>query len=309
VSAQAPSRPQMHVRRRGWGYALVAASYLIMGSIGALVDYASAPESFLVLARMVTAGVVLGVIFARRRPLAGLRAPGLPSRLLLMAALDTGALMLFFLAIRHTDVALAMFLLFVAPVWVAVVAPRLLHTRTEPVVYLALVVALAGLATILVPTLTGKAVNVSSLGLLFGAAAGLCYAVFQIVMKDLTRRLNTISIVLTETILDTILILPLALWQTVGAGYHLTGRDLLVGLILGVVCTALAYTMWTEGVARVRVQHSSILGYLEPVSAPLYALLLLGERPGGWTLAGGALIIVAGALVIAFGEPEEVVPA
>jgi len=296
-------------RRLGWGYALVAVSYLIMGSIGALVDYASAPESFLLLARMVTAGVVLGVVFARRRPLAGLRAPGLPSRLFLMAALDTGALMLFFLAIRHTDVAVAMFLLFVAPVWVAVIAPRLLHVRTEPVVYFALVIALGGLSAILVPALTGKAVNVTGLGLFFGTAAGLGYAVFQIVMKDLTRRLNTISIVLTETILDTIIILPLALWQTVGAGYRLTGRDLLVGLVLGTVCTALAYTMWTEGVARVRVQHSSILGYLEPVSAPLYALLLLGERPGGWTLGGGALIIVAGALVIVFGEPEEVMPA
>ena len=296
-------------RRLSWGYALVAVSYLIMGSIGALVDYASAPESFLVLVRMVTAGVVLGVIFARRRPLAGLRAPGLPSRLLLMAVLDTAALMLFFLAIRHTDVAVAMFLLFVAPVWVAVIAPRLLHTRTEPVVYVALVIALGGLAAILVPALTGKAVNVTRLGLVFGTAAGLGYAAFQIVMKDLTRRLNTISIVLTETILDTILILPLALWQTVGAGYHLTGRDLIVGLILGTVCTALAYTMWTEGVARVRVQHSSILGYLEPVSAPLYALVLLGERPGGWTLAGGALIVAAGALVIIFGEAEEMVPA
>lgn len=155
-------------RRLGWGYALVAVSYLIMGSIGALVDYASAPESFLLLARMVTAGVVLGVVFARRRPLAGLRAPGLPSRLLLMAALDTGALMLFFLAIRHTDVAVAMFLLFVAPVWVAVIAPRLLHTRTEPVVYFALAIALGGLAAILVPALTGKAVNVTGLGLIFG---------------------------------------------------------------------------------------------------------------------------------------------
>ena len=46
------------------------------------------------------------------------------------------------------------------------------------------------------------------------------------------------------------------------------------------VCTALAYTLWTEGVSRIRVQHSSILGYLEPLSAPFYALLLLGEWPG-----------------------------
>ena len=88
--------------------------------------------------------------------------------------------------------------------------------------------------------------------------------------------------------------------------------DIVVGIVLGVVCTALAYTLWTEGVSRIRVQHSSILGYLEPVSAPFYALLLLGERPGAWTLMGGALIIVAGVLVVTLGErdqPEELIPA
>ena len=291
------------------GYALVAGSYLIMGSIGALVAYATAPESFLVLARMVTAGIVLGVIFARRRPLAGLRAPGLPWRLIEMALLDTAALMAFFLAIRYTDVAVAMFLLFMAPVWVAAIAPRVLHTRTEPIVYGALAIAIGGLAAILVPALTGTAVSVSGIGLLLGLVAGLIYAVFQILMKDITRRLNTISIVLSEAILDSLLILPLALWQTVGVGYQVTTTDLVVGLIRGTVCTALAYTMWTEGVSRVRVQHSSILGYLEPVSAPFYALLLLGTKPAGWTLVGGALIIVAGALVIIFGEAEEIVPA
>ncbi len=35
--------------------------------------------------------------------------------------------------------------------------------------------------------------------------------------------------------------------------------------------------MYVEGLSRIRVEHASILGYLEPVSAPLYALLLLGE--------------------------------
>ncbi len=80
--------------------------------------------------------------------------------------------------------------------------------------------------------------------------------------------------------INSVILLPLALWQTVGAGYHLTGRDLVAGIVLGVVCTALAYTLWTEGMRRMRVQHTSILGYLEPVSAPFYALLLLGQRPG-----------------------------
>jgi drug/metabolite transporter (DMT)-like permease len=99
-------------------------------------------------------------------------------------------------------------------------------------------------------------------------------------------------------------LLPLALWQTVGAGYRLTTTDLLAGLILGLVCTALAYTMWTEGTGRIRVQHSSILGYLEPVTAPIYALVLLGQSVSGWTIAGGALIVIAGVLILLWGERE-----
>jgi DME family drug/metabolite transporter len=91
----------------------------------------------------------------------------------------------------------------------------------------------------------------------------------------------------------------------VGAGYRLTTHDLVAGLVLGVVCTALAYLMWTSGMGMIKVQHSAILGYLEPVSAPFYALLLLGEAISLWTLAGGALIVVAGLLVVLLGEHDE----
>ena len=82
-------------------------------------------------------------------------------------------------------------------------------------------------------------------------------------------------------------------------------RQLVAGVILGVVCTALAYMMWTFGMGRIRVQHSSILGYLEPVSAPLYALLILGQGISAWTVGGGALIVVAGLLVVLLGKHEE----
>jgi drug/metabolite transporter (DMT)-like permease len=262
----------------------------------------------LLVLRFATAGLVLGAVFARRRPFAGVRSAGVPMRLLLMGALDAGTLLLFFLALRHTSVAIGMFLEFMAPVWVALIAPRVLHARTDVVVYPALALALGGLAVILVPSLTGRAVNVSALGIVFGVTSGVGYACFQMTVKSLTDRgVGSVTIVMTEAILDTLFLLPLALWQTVGAGYRLTGRDLVVGVILGVVCTAFAYTVWTEGVSRIPVQHSSILGYLEPVSAPVYALFLLGEKPASWTLVGGALILVAGALVVMYGK-SEVVP-
>ena len=295
------------------GYVIVSISYLIMGAIGALVDYTTAPESALLVLRFVTAGLVLGVVFARRRPFSGVRRPGIPARLLIMGLVDSATLLLFFVALRDTSVSIGMFLEFMAPVWVAVAAPRIFKGRTEPIVYVALGIALVGLATILWPTISGQTVKVSALGLAAGTVSGVGYAAFMMIVKDLTNRgVGAVTVVISEMTINSVVLLPLALWQTVGAGVHLTGRDLVVGIVLGVVCTALAYTLWTEGVSRIRVQHSSILGYLEPVSAPFYALLLLGERPGTWTLMGGALIVVAGVLVVTLGEreqPEELIPA
>ncbi len=60
----------------------------------------------------------------------------------------------------------------------------------------------------------------------------------MLVVKDLTKRVSSVTIVLSESVLDALILLPLALWQTVGVGYRLTGRDLVAGLVLGVLCTA-----------------------------------------------------------------------
>ncbi len=291
--------------RAARGYLLVAGSFLIMGLIGALVEWATAPESALLVLRFATAGIVLGVLFARRRPLAGVRERSVWPRLLLMAAIDAITLLLFFVAIRDTSVAIGMFLQFLAPVWVALLAPLVARSRTDAVVYPALAIALAGLAVILAPSLLGEGIRLSPWGVAAGLLAGVGYAAFQLIVKGLTRRVSAVTIVFTEAWLDALLLLPLALWQTVGAGYRLTTRDLVAGLILGVVCTALAYLMWTHGMSMIKVQHSSILGYLEPVSAPIYALLLLGQGISGWTVAGGVLIVIAGLLVVLLGEHEE----
>jgi DME family drug/metabolite transporter len=290
--------------RSASGYALVAGAFAIMGLIGTLVEWATAPESALLVIRFVIAGTTLGIVFARRHPLAGARDRAVWPRLLLMGAIDAVSMLLFFVAMRANGVAIGMFLQFLAPVWVAVIAPRVLGARTDRIVYPALVLALGGLAVILGPWLLGDSAQLSWWGVCAGMLAGIGYAAFQLSIKDLTKRVSSVGIVIAEAWIDAIVLLPLALWQTVGAGYELTGRDLVAGVILGLVCTALAYTMWTEGVGRIRVQHSSILGYLEPVTAPVYALLLLGQSISGWTIAGGALIIVAGILILVWGEHE-----
>ena len=116
------------------GYGLVAACFILVGFSGALVSWADAPASVLLLLRLVVAAVALALVFARRRPFHVFLRRDLWPRLLLMGPLDAGSLLCYFLAIRYTGVAVATFFLFMQPVWVALLAPRLLKTPTERVV-------------------------------------------------------------------------------------------------------------------------------------------------------------------------------
>jgi drug/metabolite transporter (DMT)-like permease len=291
-------------RRDNTGYALVAASFLIWGAIGALVRLTTMPESVLIVARMVIAATLVGLVFARPPMLAELRDRRTAGWLVLMGVFSASTLLLFFLALRLTDVAIGMFLLFTGPVYVALVAPRLLHQRPDRVVYPALALAVAGMAAILLPGLLG-AQRVSLAGIACGVATGFLYTGYALTTKYLTKTRRSVTIALSEMVLDALFLLPLAVWQLAGTGYHLSRHDLVVVLVLGVACTAIPYVMYVEGLRRIRVEHASILGYLEPVSAPLYALVLLGETTATATIAGGALIVAAGVLVVVFGSPEQ----
>ncbi|MCX6371724.1 MAG: EamA family transporter [Actinobacteria bacterium] len=286
------------------GYGIVLLSYLGMAGSAPLVAWADAPAAIILMLRMAFAALALGVVFLRRPMIADWRRPGAAWRLIVMAAMSSLTLLLFFFAVLHTSVAIAMFLLFLMPVWVALMAPRVFHSPREPIVWPALGLALAGLAVILLPDLLGEGVTISLAGLLAALFAGFGYATYAVSVKGLTKTVAPTTISMAEAAGDALLVLPLALWQFFSTGYQVDGRAWIAAAVMGVVCTAIAYTLWIEGTRRVRVEQVTILGYIEPVAGPLYAVFLVGQMPTVWTVIGGALILGAGLLVVVFGRGE-----
>ncbi len=291
-------------RRDPLGYAIVLASYLGMAGSAPLVAWAHAPAAIILMARMGFAALALGTVFLRRPMIADWHRPGAAWRLVLMSAMSSLTLLLFFYAVLHTSVAIAMFLLFLMPLWVALIAPRVFHSPREPIVWPALGLALAGLTVILVPDLLGEGVKLTLAGLLAALFTGFGYASYTISVKGLTKIVSSSTISMAEAAGDTLLVAPLALWQMSSTGYHLDGRAWIAAAVMGVVCTAIPYTLWVEGTRRVRVEQVTILGYIEPVAGPLYAIFLVGQMPSLWTVLGGALILGAGLLVVVFGGGE-----
>jgi drug/metabolite transporter (DMT)-like permease len=158
---------------------------------------------------------------------------------------------------------------------------------------------------IVLPGAFGGGASFSVLGVTAGIGAGFGYAGCLLLRKKLRSRVTSATIVLSESTCTALAVLPFGLWQINTGHYVFTGTDVLMAVLLGSLTTALSFTLFVHGMRYIKVQHSSIIGYLEPVSAPLYALIFLGQRPSLWTVLGGALIIVAGVLLVVFGKAEE----
>jgi drug/metabolite transporter (DMT)-like permease len=308
--AESPAAPGVarHPERLR-GYLEVGLASIANGSIGVMVTYAQMPATMLLCIRMVFAAAALGAVVAATGSWRDLRLPGAPLRVLAISASLAANLILYFLAIRYTGVAVAIFLSYVAPLYVAVVAPRVLHETTDRIVYVALVAGLAGMALILVPGLLLEGAKLSVPGLLCAWGAGIMYAIYLLLAKSLRARgVRSTPVVFAQSVFTAAVMLVPGLLAVSAAHYTFTASDLLMAALLGLVTTAFSFTVFMDGLHYVRVQHASIIAYLEPVSAPLYALVFLGQVPSAWTVAGGALIVAAGLVVVLFGrdqpEPE-----
>lgn len=73
-------------------------------------------------------------------------------------------------------------------------------------------------------------------------------------------------------------------------------RDWIILAFIGMVQTGLTFILLTRAIPHVPALEVSLLLLIEPVANPIWAWLVHGETPGGWAIAGGALILAASIL-------------
>lgn len=292
-------------RRRLRGYAEIATSSLILGTSAALVQISAMPASLLLVARMALAGIALAVVFFLSGGVEEVRRSGRLRRLILLGFVVALEMIFYFASIRTSNVTVGVSLEYMAPVWVALLAPWVLRTRRRRLDTIAVAVAVGGMMLLVLPAVTAGRGDVTVPGIIFGVLAGLMFATAMMLLSSMSDTgIRGSTFTLFYCIGTVILFTPLAVWQTVATRYELTWTDTWIVLVGGLIYTALCFSLFSDGLRYVRVEHAGILGYLEPVTSPLWALLLIGEAPP-WTIyAGGALIVAAGLAVIVFGRGE-----
>jgi drug/metabolite transporter (DMT)-like permease len=205
-----------------------------------------------------------------------------------VAAVFYAALLyLFVRATMQTTAANAIFLQYTAPVYILLAEPFFFKERYRAADFIVVAFCILGMSLFFVGQLRPQDVegNLTALG------SGFCFAVFFLLLRHpRAREVNRASSVIYGNLLLALVMLP----AMVQGAEHFTATNLAIAAYLGIIQLGVAYTLLTLGIARgVKSLDASVIGYIEPILNPFWVFLFLGERPGSWALAGGAIIIAA----------------
>lgn len=205
----------------------------------------------------------------------------------------------FFSAMTITTVAVAVLTHDLAPVLVALLAPRIDGTRVPGAAPAALL-ALGGVTLLLEPWREGALGGDVLLGAGLGLASAVAYAGNVFLGRKLTLELGSATALGLHAIGAGLLLLPLAGSELL----EIEGSDLPYLLVAGLVPGALAGLTFLRGSAVIGSARAAILAFLEPVVACVVGYVAFGERLSAWSLAGGALVLCAG-LIVSWPRPRQ----
>jgi DME family drug/metabolite transporter len=162
--------------------------------------------------------------------------------------------------------------------------------------------ALAGLGLLVGLPGGGLGASAVAAGSAFAALAGTGFALMTLLG---TRPVPGLDDVTTTGVGFTIGGLALAPAALATSGGAIVADLRTIGLLLaiGAVPTALAYTCYFRGLRTTSAGLGSVVALLEPLTATLLAVALLGERLGVAGVAGGVLLGLAVALTARGPEP------
>jgi drug/metabolite transporter (DMT)-like permease len=206
----------------------------------------------------------------------------------------------FFQSVQESGVALAQITFLTFPVFVALLEPLVFWERLRARDVVMAAVALAGVI-ILVPSIEPG--DAATQGVLWGVASGLTFAVLSLLNRKFVRAHSSITIALYQDGFAALALLPLVLarWPT------WTARNLLLLPVLGVLCTAVAHSVFIAGLRAVRARTASMIVCLEPVYGAALAAMILGEIPTLRTAVGG-LVVLAVAFYATFRAGKDETP-
>jgi drug/metabolite transporter (DMT)-like permease len=280
-----PDRSIVSASQRSRALAALHLAVLLFGFAGLFGKWLPLPPVTIVFGRAAVAAIALAALF----PLSGERGEA-RSRFEWALAASGAVLALhwvaFFHAIQTAGVAVGLLGFASFPLFVLLLEATLRQRRLRFAEWVTAAVVTGGLLLV-VPEFRWE--NRIVQGLSWGIVSGFTFALLAVGNRALAARHSAGAIALWQNACAAACLLPLVALTAVVPDT----RAILLLVVLGVVCTALAHTLFIRSLRALSAHTASVVAALEPVYGIALALLLLGEIPPARTLAGAVLIIGA----------------
>jgi len=208
----------------------------------------------------------------------------------------------YFLAIHRVPIGIALLVQYLAPLLVALWARFVYHEPVRRRIWLALALALGGLALIVD---IGTGGGISGAGLVFSLAAAATYMLYLLLAERAVGVRGAVALLFWGFGFATLFFSLLAPWWSfpghrVGADVsllgHLSARHLPVWvLITWLVClgTIIPFFLLVSALRQLTATRVAIIAMLEPVVATVVAWVWLGETLSAPQLAGALVVLAA----------------
>jgi inner membrane transporter RhtA len=248
------------------------------GSAIAATLFAQVGSSGAVLLRLVSATMVLVALW---RP----QVRGHTARELSLAALFglvlAGMNLSFYAALHRIPLGIAVTIEFIGPLAVAVAGSR------RPIDLLWVALAAGGILALT----HGTAHGLNGLGIALALLAGTLWGAYILVNARVGRAFPGATGLALAMCVASVLALPFGVAD--GGTHLLEPRSLALGVAVGMLSSAIPYSLEIEALRRIAPSVFGVLMSLEPAMAALAGFIVLGQGLGARALLGVALVVIA----------------
>jgi RarD protein len=196
---------------------------------------------------------------------------------------------LLFQAYKYTSISNATICYYFAPVIIMMLSPIILKEALSVIKVVCIIAALIGLACIAGVSKTGTN---DLIGILFGLAAAILYAVVVFLNKKL-KHITGIESSMLQLGISAVALFP---YVIVSEGLNITNATIssvTLLLVVGVLHTGVVYLIYFSALQKLSAQSAATLSYIDPVVAILLSAIFLHESMSLLQMLGGALILGA----------------
>lgn len=276
------------------GYLKYILALLLFGSNGIVASRISLTSYEIVLLRTLIGSLLLIAIFLFTKGKLTFFRHKRQSLFLVISGVAMGASWMFlYEAYRQIGVGVASLAYYCGPVIVMALSPLLFREKLTPAKGIGFLVVLCGVALV-----NGQAFQEgkTAWGLFCGGMSAVMYA-FMVIFNKKAKEITGLENAMLQLLIS---FFTVAVFVGVKQGFtiQIAAGDWTPILLLGLLNTGIGCYFYFSSIGRLPVQTVAICGYLEPLSAVLFSVLLLGETMRPVQIIG-AILILGGAV---FGE-------